>query len=271
MSERAKPGPVASKPPLLVDTHCHLDDECYAGDIDRVIEDSRARGVNRWIVVGFAPERWASTLAVVREVPGMSHTLGVHPGHADIWSSTVAARLDSLVTTTLPAAIGEIGVDLFRGETNISRQLAAFDAQLDLAIAHGLPAVIHMRAAEAEVLSLILSRQALPHLVFHSFDGTARLRNLIVDRGFTIGFGGLATKRSAENLRKVIKTIPLEQVVLETDSPYLIPRGVKGSRNSPGNVAIMADSLAHLLSTSLSQVARATTSNAERVFGLPSV
>lgn len=262
--------PARSAPQPLIDTHCHLDDERYRGDMERVIEDSRARGVNRWIVVGFAPERWTSTLDVVREVPGMSHMLGVHPGHADDWSPVVTGRLRSLVRNTRPVAIGEIGIDLFRGETNGSRQLSAFDDQLDIALEHGLPAVIHMRAAETEVLNLILSRPTLPHLVFHSFEGSTRLRDVVVDRGFTIGFGGLATRTSAAELRDVIKTIPLDQMVLETDSPYLTPRGVKGSRNVPGNTAIVAGFLAELMDTSLSEVAMVTTTNAERVFGLTS-
>jgi len=268
MNEGVDPGPVSGTPAELIDTHCHLDDECYAGDLGRVIEDSRARGVNRWIVVGFAPERWNSTLAVVRQVPGMSHMLGVHPSYADDWSPALAAGLESLVASTHPVAIGEIGIDLFRGETNISQQLSAFDAQLDLTIDHGVPAVIHMRSAETEVLRLILSRRTLPHLIFHSFDGSAQLRDVILDHGFTIGFGGLATKRSADNLRDVIKTIPLDQIVLETDAPYLTPRGAKGGRNVPGNVAIIARSLADLLNTSVTEVATVTTTNAERVFGL---
>ncbi|HEV2067867.1 MAG TPA: TatD family hydrolase [Thermomicrobiales bacterium] len=268
MSERADRVQLGSKLLELVDTHCHLDDESYAKDIDRVLDDSRALGVSRWIVVGFAPGRWATTLDVVRGVAGMSHMLGVHPGHASEWSSAVAARLGSLVATTRPVAIGEIGIDLFRGETNISQQLSAFDAQLDLALDHGLPAVIHMRSAETEVLNLILSREALPHLVFHSFDGSARLRDVILERCFTIGFGGLATKGPAADLREVIKTIPLGQIVLETDAPYLTPRGVKGSRNVPGNIPIIAGFLAGLLNTSVPEVARVTTDNAERVFGL---
>lgn len=268
MSERADRLPLSSEPPELVDTHCHLDDESYAGDLDRVLDDSRARGVGRWIVVGFAPGRWATSLDVVQGVPGMSHMLGVHPGHASEWSPAVAAQLESVVTTTHPVAIGEIGIDLFRGEINISEQLSAFDAQLDLALDHGLPAVIHMRSAETEVLNLLLNRQALPHLVFHSFDGSARLRDVILERGFTIGFGGLATKRPAANLREIIKTIPLDEMILETDAPYLTPRGAKGSRNVPGNISIIAGFLANLLDTPVSKVATVTTANAERVFGL---
>lgn len=253
---------------VLVDTHCHLDDDVYAADLESVIEESRSRGVTRWINVGFEPERWHSTVALSNRVEGMSHMLGLHPGHAEEWSPDLRARLESLVTISQPVAIGEIGLDFFRGETNASAQRIAFDEQLDLAVELNLPAVIHMRAAEDEVLGLLKSRRTLPHLVFHSFEGTMRLRDFVVEHKSTIGFGGLATRASAADLRLLIGTIPLDQIVLETDSPYLVPTGTKGRRNVPGNVAAIAKFLARFSGTSVAGVADATTRNAERAFGL---
>ncbi len=252
--------------PPLVDTHCHLDDEVYDEDLDDILEQSRSRGVCRWINVGFAPHRWCPTLRLAERIPGMSYMLGVHPGHADEWSPVIRDRLLSLIEASRPVAIGEIGLDFFRGETNTSAQERAFQEQLDLAIQHELPAVIHMRAAEDEVLMLLRNRQVLPSLVFHSFEGDPQLRDFVLERGAAIGFGGLATRTSAADLRKIIRTIPLEQIVLETDSPYLIPRGGRGRRNVPGNVAVIARALAQLFGVSPASVAGTTTRNAERIF-----
>lgn len=258
--------PVVS--PELIDTHCHLDGDIFAGDLESVIAESRHRGVTRWINVGYAPERWQSSIALATEVQGMSHMLGLHPGLADVWSPDLRRALESLLLTTQPVAIGEIGLDFFRGETNDSAQQIAFDDQLDLAVERDLPAVIHMRAAEDRVLDLLTNRRSLPRLVFHSFEGTMRLRDFVVDHGSTIGVGGLVTRASATDLREVIRTIPLDQVVLETDSPYLVPKGSRGRRNVPGNLAAVAEILAGVLNKPLAEVSETTTRNAVRAFGL---
>lgn len=254
--------------PELIDTHCHLDDEVYAADLDSVIEDSRARGVTRWINVGFEPDRWQSTVALSNQVRGMSHMLGLHPGYAGQWAPEVRVRLESLVTTSRTVAIGEIGLDFFRRETNARAQRSAFNEQLDLAVEMNQPAVIHMRAAEDEVLDLLKERRTLPQLVFHSFEGTMRLRDFAVEHGSTVGFGGLATRTSAADLRLVLRTIPLDQIVLETDSPYLVPSGARRKRNAPANVAVIATFLARLHGTTIAEVAEKTTRNAERTFSL---
>lgn len=252
----------------LVDTHCHLDGEVFENDLDSVLSESRRHGVTQWINVGFAPARWRPTIALAAHVEGMFHMLGLHPGHADEWSSDVCGALESLLTTTRPVAIGEIGLDFFRGETNEPAQRTAFEDQLDLAIALDLPAVIHMRAAENQVLDLIRHRRSLPPLVFHSFEGTVRLRDFVVEHGSTIGVGGLATRTSAADLRQVIRTIPLDQIVLETDSPYLIPKGQRGRRNTPGNLTSIARLLADVFGEPLAEVAEATSRNADRIFRL---
>lgn len=252
----------------LIDTHCHLDDDVYADELGSVLQDSRSRGITKWINVGFEPDRWRSTISLAKGIPGMFHMLGLHPGHASEWSPELRTCLRSLLATSQPVAIGEIGLDFFRGETNLSTQRTAFDDQLDLAIELNLPAVIHMRTAEDEVLSLLENRRTLPHLVFHSFDGTMRLRDFVVEHGATIGVGGLATRASTPDLRLVLGTIPLDQIILETDSPYLVPKGAKGRRNVPGNVAVIADVLAELLGKTRAEIAGMTTRNAERAFGL---
>lgn len=263
-SDRAERSPQ----PVLIDTHCHLDGDVYADDLESVIEDSRSRGVTRWINVGFELDRWRSTISLAKGIPGMFHMLGLHPGHADEWSPELRTCLRSFLATSQPVAIGEIGLDFFRDETNVSAQRTAFDDQLDLAVELNLPAVIHMRAAENEVLTLLEHRRTLPHLVFHSFEGTTRLRDFVVEHHSTVGFGGLATRASATDLRLVIGTIPLDQILLETDSPYLVPKGVRGRRNVPGNVAIIAEVLAEFLGKSFTEVAETTTRNAERRFDL---
>ncbi len=253
-------------PVRFVDTHCHLDDECFAGDLADVLASSRAVGVDRVIVVGFAPDRWESSVDLASRYPGVSCMLGVHPGNAANWDSGVESVLRLLVDRVRPVAIGEIGLDFFRGETNLAEQRRAFERQLDLALEAGLPAVIHMRNAEKEVLDVLGAISPLPTLLFHSFDGSAELTSWILDHDAFIGVGGLATREKAVDLREQLARIPLDRMVLETDSPYLVPRAFRHRRNTPESIPIIAGHLAQLHLCSVEEVAAATTRRAEFLF-----
>jgi TatD DNase family protein len=249
-----------------VDTHCHLDDAVFDHDLPAVLERAARSGVRRWINVGYTPDRWHSTLALVAEHPGMSCMLGVHPGHASAWTAASRDRLSDLLSTGIPVAIGEIGLDFFRGETNDVEQETAFREQLALARACDVPAVIHMRDAEDRVLDVLEAEPDLPRLLFHSFDGSRRLSRWIRDHDAVIGVGGLATRGKSRPLQEEIVSIGLGHIVLETDSPYLVPNGFKHRRNTPESIPHIAHFLAKVLDTSLETVARTTTTNAEGLF-----
>lgn len=252
----------------LIDTHTHLDDDAFSDDLEDVIALSRSSGVSSWINVGYSPDRWNSTLSLVNRVDGMRHMLGIHPGNADEWNEENAGRLAELVQDTRPVAIGEIGLDLYWRKDNLSTQEDALKRQLELAVAHGLPAVIHMRAADDALLDVLSASVELPHLHFHSFDGNDRLRHWIMDRRCTIGVGGLMTRKGSASLRSWIADVPKDRVVLETDSPYLKPQGVRGTRNQPAFMPRVAEVLAALWGVSPEEVGRITTGNACRIFSL---
>ncbi len=252
----------------LIDTHTHLDSDEFGDDLDEVIATSRANGVARWINVGFSPSRWKSTIVLVNRFEGLRHMLGVHPGNADEWSEQTAERLMALVRSTGPVAIGEIGLDLYWRQDNLAVQREAFEQQLALAESLKLPAVIHMRSADEEVLAVLENVARLPHLHFHSFDGNEGLRAWALERQSTIGVGGLMTRKGSESLRSWIATMPKDRVVLETDSPWLKPQGIRGRSNQPANLARIADTLADLWGLSRSEADTITTENACRIFGL---
>lgn len=196
----------------------------------------------------------------------MSFMLGVHPSDAGIWDDSAAQKLAEAIEQSKPVAIGEIGLDFFRGESNVDEQLNAFHAQLDLAISAGIPAVIHMRSAEPLMLDTLRARQTLPSLLFHSYDGSEALTGWVLANGSWVGVGGLATRSKSSVLQRELKRIPLEQVVLETDSPYLVPNGFKHRRNTPESIPHIASFLARLHGVDIAAVARQTTQNAKRLF-----
>jgi TatD DNase family protein len=258
-----------SEPATLrfVDTHCHLDDDAFTGDIAEVIEAASAAGVRSIVNIGYEPKRWITSIRLAERFPNVAFTLGMHPQNADAWHGETSTELVRLIGKHRPRAIGEVGIDLFRGETNLLQQQAAFDEQLDLAMQHSLPVVIHMRDAEREILDILAGRQNNPPLLFHSFDGSRELVRYIRDHGSMVGVGGLATRAKSGPVRQNIGYIPMSQIVLETDSPYLIPAKARGSKNTPQNIPVIANQLANWRSTSVEVIAAQTTANAEQFFG----
>lgn len=196
----------------------------------------------------------------------MSSIVGIHPGSVSSSSPQVLGALQETAQDAGSIAIGEIGLDFFRGETNRDEQRTIFDAQLDLAIHLALPAVIHMRSAESDVLDVLTSRQRNPRLLFHSFDGTTRLRDYVLSTGSLIGVGGLMTKKRSVPLRDLLATIPAEHMVLETDTPFLIPTRARGRYNQPANIPIVASTLASILHLDLDEIAGVTTANVASFF-----
>lgn len=253
---------------IVIDTHAHLDDPAFDHDRDEVFAQAAAAGVRTVINVGFRPERWPTTIALTDAYPLARHMLGLHPQHAGEWSPTIGDQLVELLKTTSPAALGEIGFDYFRDGPTAAEQHAAFEDQVAIAADLDLPIVIHQRAAEEDLMNALTRVSASSQVLLHSFDGTNRLAKMVNDRGFYVGVGGLATRAGSVELRQALGSIPLERVVLETDSPYLVPAGVKNRRNTPANVPLIAERMAPVWDVDQETFAAVTTVNAERFFGL---
>jgi TatD DNase family protein len=252
----------------IVDTHLHLDDPVFDDDRDPVITAARAAGVRRFINIGYTPSRWEASRALRDAYPDVAIALGLHPQEADLFGPQLERDLRQAVRDLRPVAVGETGVDLFRTGPAVDQQTRAFQAQLEIAAEAELPAIIHQRAA-AEALMATLDRwQGVAPIVLHSFDGTQRLADWAIERGCYIGVGGLATKRASGALREVLATVPLDRLLLETDSPYLSPPGTTSRRNTPANLPVIASLLAPLWRLTPDELCRLTTRNAIEVFGL---
>jgi len=251
-----------------IDTHTHLDDSQFSDDLDSVLTDATAAGVSGMVNIGYCPERWTTTLALAERYPQVRYALGLHPGNADEWSEALIGDLAALVEQTDPVAIGEIGLDYYWTQDNKTVQRTSFERQTELAYSRKLPIIIHQRDAAEDVAAILRNAPDDLRIVLHSFDGDPGLFELARERGWMLGVGGLMTRRQSEELRSGLPQFPLEQVLLETDSPYLVPSGVKARRNSPVMIPLIAERLAGVINRTVAEIAATTTRNVERVFGL---
>jgi TatD DNase family protein len=250
------------------DSHCHLDPMRYGDDLPQVIARARAAGVSKMTVIGTrAADSEAAADLAARE-PGLVSAAGIHPNDvaeiaADEWD-----RVVRLLVGGRAHAVGETGLDWYRDFAPRDTQREFFDRHLRLAQELALPVVIHTRESIRDTLDML--HEALrrgPLLpVLHSFTGTAAEAAEAVDMGCYLGFAGMVTFRSAGDLREVAKTVPLDRLLIETDSPFLSPEPFRGRRNEPAHVIHTARCLAIARGEPLEKLAAATTANAVRVF-----
>lgn len=249
----------------LIDTHAHLDDGQFP-DADAVIAASLAAGVGTIVNIGYSPRRWVSSMDLAARHPAVAYTLGLHPLSADEYAPATMQALADAIRANHPVGIGETGLDAYRDGPPLALQRAAFADQIDLGIETGLPIVVHMRNTEPEVTAMVRAADPRLRVVLHSFDGSAALARVVAERGWHIGVGGLMTRAGSTALREILAWLPIEHMVLETDSPYLVPAGVRDRRNTPANLPITARRLAELKGLDPAEVAAITSANARVAF-----
>lgn len=251
---------------VLVDSHCHLDDEQFANDLDAVIARAAGAGIQAIITAGADVESSRAAVALADKYDCMHAVVGIHPEHAGTFDSESLKALHDLAQHRKVVGIGEIGLD-FYWQNNPPRevQMSALVAQLELAAELGKPVVIHDRDAHVELIE-ILARRRAPRGILHCFSGDLEMAQRAIDLGFYISFAGNVTFKNARRLQEIARALPLERIVIETDAPYLSPR--RGERNEPANVALVAAKVAELKGIAISEVEETTTRNSQLLFGL---
>ena len=250
----------------LIDTHCHLDLETFDADRAEVFARARDAGVDRFLVVGFSPERWPSTLALGESQPGVFAAVGLHPGEAECYSPDLLTLLARVAGAAGVRAIGETGLDYHWEGASPAVQRAAFEGQIALARSLGLPFVVHQRDAEADALEVLRTTDP-PHAgVMHCFTGDLGFAEECLALGLHLGLGGAVTFRKATALHEVARRAPLDRLVLETDAPFMAPSPYRGRRNEPAYVELVARRVADLRDMDVGAVAAATTHNADALF-----
>jgi TatD DNase family protein len=270
----------------LIDSHCHLDQPHFDADRKAVVARAAAGGVTRLINPGVDLPSSRVAVVLAQQYEGIFAAVGVHPHDAKTLDAAALAELKALTQSYRNVAIGEIGLDYYRNLSPRIVQRRAFEAQLDLAAELGLPVIVHDRDAHADILAMLSSWSSSldarrPMLksragVLHSFSGDVALAERALALGFYIGISGPVTYpgltaragKSAHQVREVVRAVPLERLLIETDAPYLTPQPHRGQRNEPAYARFVAQAVAEARELTLEQVAAQTSANAVALFGL---
>jgi len=252
---------------MLVDTHCHLDFPDFDPDRDQVVQRAKEEGIAYIVNIGSSLKGSRDSLALANKFDFIYAAVGLHPHEADASDEKTLAEISVLARKDKVVAIGEIGLDYFKNYSQADNQRRVFRELLGLAKELDLPVVIHNRQAEDEVLQIL--KEVRPKAaVIHCFSGGENFLKACLELGFLISFTCNITYKKAGNLRDLVKITPLESLLLETDSPFLSPEGFRGKRNEPQQVKLLAEEVAKLKKTDKEEIARVTTDNARRFFGL---
>jgi TatD DNase family protein len=257
--------------PELIDTHAHLDDDKFQSDLPAVLERAAAAGIVRVVTIATTAASSAASVGLARAHPLLAATVGLQPNNlaeaaAGAWDTVV-----SLAARPKVVALGETGLDRHWNFTPFPQQEDYFARHLELARTRRLPVVIHCREAEADVVRMLradFDRHGPLRGVMHSFTGDLATAQACLAMGLYISFAGMVSYKNAQNLRDVAARVPLDRLLVETDSPYLAPVPVRGRRNEPAFVTHTAACLAGVLNVELGHLAEETTRNARTLFGV---
>ncbi len=252
---------------LLVDTHCHLDFPQFDADREEVLRRSCEQQVKLIINVGSSIEGSIRSVELARKYEAVYAVVGVHPHEADRVDQGYLDILKSLVKKKKVIGIGEVGLDYFRNFSSPENQSRLFISLINLAKEFGLPLVVHTRSAQEETLRILKDAMPVKALV-HCFSGDRDFLKACLDLGFFVSFTCNVTYNKSGALKEIVKIIPPDKFMLETDAPYLSPEGLRGKRNEPMHIRALAEYIAALRGVSLEDVANRTTENAFNFFNL---
>lgn len=254
---------------MLIDSHAHIQGKEYAGEAAAVIERARAAGVEQIIAVGGAGDMSSNSdaVALADSFVNIYATVGMHPHDAKDVGADELEKLKDLALHPKVIAVGETGLDYYYDHSPRDVQRRVFAQFIHMARETELPIVVHERDAASDGAELLRSEgEGKLHGVIHCFTGNYEAARAYLDLGFYISFTGIITFKNADALRDVVHRVPLERILVETDSPYLTPVPHRGKRNEPAYVRLVAATVASVKAVTLEEVARVTTDNARQLF-----
>lgn len=261
---------------MLVDSHCHLDFPDFEGELDAIMARAAARGVGTMVTIGTKLREFDRVRAIAERFDHVYCSVGVHPHEAAAEDATSVDRLVNLAQHPKVVGIGETGLDFYYDHSPRDRQTRVFEMHIEAARQTGLPLIIHCRDADPQMAEILRKSQGEGSVsgLIHCFSSTEQLSDAALEVGFSISLSGIVTFKNAVELRKIAEKIPIDRLLVETDSPYLAPVPHRGRRNEPSFVADTAAFLAQLRGMPADELARKTTENFFNLFrkaGRPAV
>lgn len=247
---------------MYIDTHCHLSREDY-DDIDKVIEENKNANIDKIVVSGCSRESIEEVMDLKDRYDMVYVTIGYHPEYADTVTESDLDYLKSLLGEKKVVGIGEIGLDYHYTKDNKDKQIWLFEEQLKISEEFNLPVVIHSRDATMDTINTLKKYKVKG--IIHCFSGSLETANIYISMGFLLGIGGVVTFKNSK-LKDVVKEVPLESIVLETDSPYLTPVPFRGKINSSKYLEYIANFIADIKNISVEELAEITSRNASSLF-----
>ena len=251
---------------MLTDTHAHLDS---LEDPEGAVERARSNGVERIVSISSGLESSRNTLAFAGGRAGIYVAVGVHPHAAASADAPTLSAIEELAGSQGVVAIGETGLDYHYMNSGKETQIRSFTGQIDIARRRGLPIVIHVRDADEDLIGILKSEDVSEKRgVIHCFTGNYETAKRYLDLGFYISFSGIVTFKKSDELRAAAAGVPADRLLIETDSPYLAPVPFRGKPNEPAYVRYVAETVAEVRGLKTEELARLTSENAARLFGL---
>ena len=249
----------------MIDTHVHLNDNAYNDILNEIIQSANNNGINKMIVIGCDYQSSLKAIEIAKKYENIYAMVGLHPSEVDHETDSDLNWLKELLLEDKVIGVGEIGIDLYWTKENKDLQIEYFEKQLQLSLEYNLPVSIHSRDA-IELTYQILSKNKYKGVI-HCFSGSLEMANKFIKLGYLIGIGGVVTFKNT-NLKDVVRNIPMESIITETDGPYLAPTPFRGKMNKPEYIKLIVDEIASLKSLSVNEVEMQIDKNVKKVFNI---
>ena len=251
----------------MIDTHAHIDMECYEARLNEVFTNAKEAGVEKIILPGVNSESFDKIITLIEKYDFLYGALGVHPSELDSFNDAAKNKMIELAKHDKIVAIGEIGLDYYWDKETAETQKKVFRSQIEIAHEVSKPLLIHDRDAHEDSLNILKEMDADKlGVVMHCFSGSVEFAQQCLKEGYYLALGGVTTFKNAKKAKEVAKMVPLDKLLLETDSPYLTPTPHRGEENEPAYVRFVAQEIADLRGISLEEVDKQTTLNANNLF-----
>lgn len=252
---------------MLIDTHVHLNAHQFDENVEEVIKRAKENGVEKMIVVGFDHKTNLRAIELSKQYDFLYATIGYHPTDAKDITEKDKQELISLLDSEKIVGIGECGLDFYWDKEHKEKQIEIFQWQIELSLKYNLPLIIHMRDASEATYNVLSEYENLKGIM-HCYTGSAEMAPLFIDLGLHISLAGPVTFKNGRVPKEVAKVVPLDKLLIETDSPYLSPHPFRGKTNEPARVKLVAEEIARIKELPLKKIAEITTKNATNLFNI---